>query len=267
MSVYKVPQDVEAEDKLVGPFTLKQFIFLIVAAMSGYLTFVLATINPVLVILTLPFTIIFMVLGIYRRSDQPVEIYLASLARFYLKPRKRIWDQDGIMEPVKVTAPPKVEHYYTDGRTQDQVTSKLHGLADIMDTRGWASKNVSLQTPSQAINNSDRLLDINELPNMVQPTEIHAADDMLDYGTNAAAQTMSAMAQDQTSQMRQQAITNMQQYSTDPNDSTPTSTLAQMPVSQPAFKPYDGQGIQQKVILPRLPKTCKPHYYKNTKRD
>ena len=31
MSVYKVPQDVEAEDKLLGPFSFRQFVFLIIA--------------------------------------------------------------------------------------------------------------------------------------------------------------------------------------------------------------------------------------------
>ena len=31
MSVYKVPQDVEADDKLLGPFNFRQFIYLMVA--------------------------------------------------------------------------------------------------------------------------------------------------------------------------------------------------------------------------------------------
>ena len=34
MAVYKVPQDVEAEDKLLGPFSMRQFIYLIIAAMG-----------------------------------------------------------------------------------------------------------------------------------------------------------------------------------------------------------------------------------------
>ena len=32
MAVYKVIQDIEAEDKLLGPLTLKQFIFAVIAA-------------------------------------------------------------------------------------------------------------------------------------------------------------------------------------------------------------------------------------------
>ena len=71
MAVYKVPQDVEAEDKLVGPFTFRQFIFLIVAAISLFLTIQLFSVNPLLTLVTLPALIVFGTLGVYRRPDQP----------------------------------------------------------------------------------------------------------------------------------------------------------------------------------------------------
>ena len=32
MAVYKVPQDVEADDKLIGPFSFRQFIYLLIVA-------------------------------------------------------------------------------------------------------------------------------------------------------------------------------------------------------------------------------------------
>ena len=35
MAQYKVPQDVEAEDKLIGPFSFRQFIYLGVAVLTG----------------------------------------------------------------------------------------------------------------------------------------------------------------------------------------------------------------------------------------
>ena len=43
MSTYKVLQDIEAEDKLIGPLTLRQFIYALVAAFNGYLTFMVIT--------------------------------------------------------------------------------------------------------------------------------------------------------------------------------------------------------------------------------
>lgn len=35
MATYKVPQDVEADDKLIGPFSFRQFIYLIIVALLG----------------------------------------------------------------------------------------------------------------------------------------------------------------------------------------------------------------------------------------
>ena len=43
MATHKVPQDVEAEDKLVGFLSLKQFIFVIFGIAFGWLTFFFAT--------------------------------------------------------------------------------------------------------------------------------------------------------------------------------------------------------------------------------
>lgn len=34
MASYKVPQDVEADDKLIGPFSFRQFIYLGIAALG-----------------------------------------------------------------------------------------------------------------------------------------------------------------------------------------------------------------------------------------
>lgn len=43
MAVYKVPQDVEAEDKLLGPFSFKQFVFLMIAVAALALAFALSS--------------------------------------------------------------------------------------------------------------------------------------------------------------------------------------------------------------------------------
>ena len=43
MATYKVIQDIEAEDKLVGPLTLRQFIYASVGAVCLYLSFLVLT--------------------------------------------------------------------------------------------------------------------------------------------------------------------------------------------------------------------------------
>ncbi|MCB9822846.1 PrgI family protein [Candidatus Nomurabacteria bacterium] len=141
MATHKVPQDVETEDKIIGFLSLKQFIFVVVGIGFGWLTFFFATrVNVILALIWIPFTVVPLVLGLYQRKDQPVEVFLASALRFYFKPRKRKWDQEGYEERVLVTAPPKVEHHYTKDFSGEEAMSRLTRLSRMMDSRGWASK-------------------------------------------------------------------------------------------------------------------------------
>ena len=91
MATYKVPQDVEAEDKLLGPFTFRQFIYLLISAAGIAIIFGLFQIFPLLAIIPIPFTFFFLILALPLKKDQPMEVYLASIASFYLKPNTRRW--------------------------------------------------------------------------------------------------------------------------------------------------------------------------------
>ena len=91
MAVYKVPQDVEAEDKLLGPFSFKQFIFLLITVGSIGVAYGLSRISLPLVIIPLPVILFFGALALPLRKDQPMEVYLAAiishmvLTKFQLK--------------------------------------------------------------------------------------------------------------------------------------------------------------------------------------
>ena len=83
MSVYKVPQDVEAEDKLLGPFSFRQFVFLIIAVIGIAIAYGLSTILLPLAIIPVPIILFFGALALPLKKDQPMEVYLASIASFY----------------------------------------------------------------------------------------------------------------------------------------------------------------------------------------
>ncbi len=64
MATYKVLQDIEAEDKLLGPLTLKQFIFAVVTLAFCGLAVLFAQIH---IILATPWLIRFCSSGLWRR--------------------------------------------------------------------------------------------------------------------------------------------------------------------------------------------------------
>ena len=82
MAQYKVPQNVEADDKLLGPFTFRQFVYLLIAGGLVALAIGLFQIFPFLAIVPIPFIIFFVVLALPLKKDQPMETYLAALVSY-----------------------------------------------------------------------------------------------------------------------------------------------------------------------------------------
>lgn len=198
MATYKVIQDIEAEDKLLGPLTLRQFIYGAISAVCLYVSFLLLTKHAgYFVILFLPVALISGFFAFPFKANQPTEIWALAKIRFMFKPRKRIWDQSGAKELVTITAPKQVDTNYTNGLSQTEVKSRLRALADTIDTRGWAIKNVNVNLDNQMTNSAltspDRLIDISSFSTEVPNTDVQASDDILDPQSNLVAQHLDQM--------------------------------------------------------------------------
>ena len=213
MSTYKLIQNIEAEDKILGPLTLRQFIFGMITAFLVYINFILVVKHLyIFLILFVPPMLIVGFFALPIQGDQPTEIWALAKLRFLFKPRKRMWDQSGVKELVTITAPKKIERVYTDGLSQNEVQSRLKALANTIDSRGWATKNVNIDnyTPNPlAPSNDDRLLDISSVPNTVPESIISEGTDMLDDRNNPIARQFDSMIQQSTQQYRQKLVEQM----------------------------------------------------------
>lgn len=143
MAVYRVPQDVEADDKLIGPFTFRQFIYLIIAIGGIALGWFLGRLFLPFAIITFPIIILFGALALPLKKDQPMEVYLTAVVSFYLKPKKRLWKTDGIQSLVEVLSPKTIEINRTKDISEAEAQKRLSYLADIVDTKGWSIRGVS----------------------------------------------------------------------------------------------------------------------------
>ena len=138
MATYKVPQDVEAEDKLLGPFTFRQFIYLLISAAGIAIIFGLFQIFPLLAIIPIPFTFFFLILALPIKKDQPMEVYLASIASFYLKPNTRRWTPGQKETTIKITAPKIIEKPRARNITEEEASTRLSFLSNLVDSEGYA---------------------------------------------------------------------------------------------------------------------------------
>lgn len=189
MGTYKVLQDIEAEDKLLGPLSLRQFIYAVIVVVSLFIGFKFVTANLwYMAIPLLPIVLFFGLLAAPFGHDQSNEVWLLAKIGFWVKPRKRIWDQSGIKELVTITVPKVIEKRLTKDFTKDEARSRLQALADTLDSRGWAIKNVDINNYGAPINlnNSnydDRLVNSNEFPQDVPDIDARGLD-LLDKYSN-----------------------------------------------------------------------------------
>ncbi len=215
MATYKLIQDIEAEDHILGPLTLRQFIFALIAAFCFYICFIsVAKHLLLLLVFFLPPGLFCLFFAIPFGRDQPTEIWALAKLRFLVKPRRRTWDQSGIKELVTITVPKKVERVLTNGLSQTEVQSRLKALSNTLDSRGWAVKHASVNSfaypdPLMSVP-SDRLVNINNAPLEVPNYDVQPQDDMLDVVSNPIAQQFDHMIGEAEAAHRQQLINSLQ---------------------------------------------------------
>ena len=194
MAEHKVPQDVEADDKLIGPFSFRQFVYLMIAAGAGFLAFLLGRIAVPLAFIPAPICLFFLVIALPLRKDQPTEIYLAALIKYMFKPRVRIWQADGEKPLVEISNPVVDDAPKVKDLAGDEVSRRLSFLANLSDTQGWSTRGVAM-------------------PNNTNLTDEFAADavnaqDMLEDG-GALSSSIEHMLDKSEQQVRQNAINQM----------------------------------------------------------
>ena len=216
MATYKVIQDIEADDKFLGPLSLKQFIFAAIFIVCAYLSFFFVTKHVwFLSIPLLPIMLVSVFLAFPWGRDQPTEIWLLAKLRFMVKPHVHVWDQSGMEELVSITAPKRPADEYTgDNLSQGEVKSRLKALADTIDTRGWAVKNSNVNlAPVASFNtvlpSTDRLVDASSMAQTIPAIDVQATDDIMDVQYNPLAQQLDKMINKSEQTHRQATLQKM----------------------------------------------------------
>ncbi len=89
---FRVPQFIDIEDKLFGPFTFKQFVYL---AGGAGLAYVLYRLIPfwIAVFLIIPVVILSLLLTFYRINNKPFLYYLQAGTNYLISNKLYIWKQ------------------------------------------------------------------------------------------------------------------------------------------------------------------------------
>ena len=87
---FKVPQYIEIEDKIIGPLTLKQFVYLLGG--GGILAILWFLLNLALfIIVAIPIVTFFLLLTFYQYKGRPLAHLIGPFVAYMIKPRLYLW--------------------------------------------------------------------------------------------------------------------------------------------------------------------------------
>lgn len=86
----QVPQFIDIEDKIIGPLTLKQFLYLLIGGGIIFLLFSILKFSVFIIIAT-PIAILTILLAFFRISNQKFSKFLISFLGFVRKPNIYAW--------------------------------------------------------------------------------------------------------------------------------------------------------------------------------
>jgi hypothetical protein len=124
-------------DRIVGPLTLVQFLYILVGGVVIY--FLFSTIGAVngglFLLIALPIAIFVLALAFLKIQDQPFPKFVQAFIIFLLRPKVRLWHKEGLETSLKIV-PDKKDADDTTVTAKKIQKSQLEQLIQVMDTGG-----------------------------------------------------------------------------------------------------------------------------------
>lgn len=137
---FKVPQNIDMQDKIVGPLTMTQFLYVLVGGMIDYV--LLQTISTrypaIFFAIALPIAGFSLAMAFLKINEIPFPRFVQAAIIFVLSPKQRVWQKSVDMssavriEPLKKKFVPKMIRKQIE-------KSEIEKMAAVLDTAGWAA--------------------------------------------------------------------------------------------------------------------------------
>ena len=104
---FQIPQFIDIEDKIIGPLTVKQFLYILIAAVIGFVLFKLVNFS-IFIILLIPITAITIAFGFIKIHNRTFIELFKNFFGFLKKPDYYIWKKPKIIDPMEEKKIPKL---------------------------------------------------------------------------------------------------------------------------------------------------------------
>lgn len=130
MEQYQIPQFIEVEDKIIGPLTLKQFLWLLGGAATLFTVWAFTDIG-FFIVLAGPVTVLFAAFAFYKINGRSFLFFIITLFLYFFSPKFFLWKRLPEIKDIKTE---KLKKVISKKTPQKKLTeSKITRLATILD--------------------------------------------------------------------------------------------------------------------------------------
>ncbi len=127
---FAVPQFVDVKDKVFGPLTTQQFLYIMAGVGLGLIEYFTVSI-PVFVILVIPTAALFLAFAFYKVNGRPFYFFLANTLNFLIKPTRRMWHRDPLLPKTKASTAEIRDEKIQRGTLKKEGLDRLSHILDF----------------------------------------------------------------------------------------------------------------------------------------
>jgi hypothetical protein len=132
---FRVPQFIDVEDKVFGPFTLKQFGYMAGAGGFAFLIWTFVSIKFLAILLIMPISGIFLALAFAKFNNRPFGDLLENAFTYYTNPKLYTWTQpktEDNKDPINQVVTETQKEIIIEKTNRDRIHDVSLGL-DVFD--------------------------------------------------------------------------------------------------------------------------------------
>lgn len=135
---FAIPQFVEVEDKVIGPLTVRQFLFLVAGGIFLLICWSLADLS-LFIFLTVITVAVTGSFAFVKINGRPFQIFLVSVFQFFSKPRLRVWFREPALKKIRALTKGKKPETHAKAKVKASfegkrlVKSQLVALSSSLD--------------------------------------------------------------------------------------------------------------------------------------
>jgi hypothetical protein len=132
--MFSVPQFIDVEDKLFGPLTFKQFIYLLGGGAICYICYTLLPLS-IAVFIILPVGALAAALAFYKLNTRPFIEVLQNFVSYFFKPKSYLWKRvnNQKIEVAQKTAPSSQPQVIYEPVNLDRRITDISKSLDLLD--------------------------------------------------------------------------------------------------------------------------------------